>query len=106
MRIDSANIDAIKQKADIAEVVSDHIKLGKQGLNYIGLCPFHDDSTPSLTVNTTKGIYKCFACGATGDVIDFLQKSRCLPINMELRCREKIHLTQLKLSTLKDSPCI
>ena len=74
MRIDSANIDAIKQKANIAEVISDHIKLEKQGQNYIGLCPFHDDSTPSLTVNTTKGIYKCFACGATGDVIDFLQK--------------------------------
>ena len=74
MPIDSVIIDAIKQKADIAEVVSDHIKLEKQGQNYIGLCPFHDDSTPSLTVNTTKGIYKCFACGATGDVIDFLQK--------------------------------
>lgn len=73
MQINSHIIEAIKGKADIAEVIGDYVSLTKRGQNHIGLCPFHSDTTPSLTVNSAKGIYKCFACGASGDVFTFLQ---------------------------------
>lgn len=74
MRIDKQIIEAIKAKADIAEVIGEYVSLTKTGQNYKGLCPFHNDQTPSLTVNSAKGIYKCFACDASGDVFTFLQK--------------------------------
>lgn len=72
MRIASIIIDSIKAKAGIVEVISEYVHLTQKGQNYIGLCPFHSDSTPSLTVSLSKGIYKCFACDASGDVIKFL----------------------------------
>ena len=74
MHISSSIIETIKARADIVEVIGEHVHLTKRGQNYIGLCPFHNDSTPSLTVNSAKGIYKCFACDASGDVIAFLQE--------------------------------
>ena len=73
MRIASKLIETIKARADIVEVIGEYVHLTKKGQNYIGLCPFHSDSTPSLTVSSAKGIYKCFACNASGDVIKFLQ---------------------------------
>ena len=73
MRIASNIIETIKARADIVEVIGEYVHLTKKGQNYIGLCPFHNDSTPSLTVSSAKGIYKCFACDASGDVIKFLQ---------------------------------
>lgn len=73
MRIASNIIDTIKARADIVEVIGEYIPLTKRGQNFIGLCPFHNDTTPSLTVNSAKGIYKCFACDASGDIITFLQ---------------------------------
>lgn len=78
MRIASNIIDTIKARADIVEVIGEYIPLTKRGQNFIGLCPFHNDTTPSLTVNSAKGIYKCFACDASGDIITFLQE--CLKI--------------------------
>ena len=74
MRIASNIIETIKAKADIVEVIGEYVHLTKKGQNYTGLCPFHNDSTPSLTVSSAKGIYKCFACDASGDVIKFLQE--------------------------------
>ena len=74
MRIASNIIETIKAKTDIVEVIGEYIHLTKKGQNYTGLCPFHNDSTPSLTVSSAKGIYKCFACDASGDVITFLQE--------------------------------
>ena len=74
MRIASDIIEAIKAKADIVEVIGEYVPLNKSGQNYKGLCPFHSDTTPSLTVNSAKGIYKCFACDASGDVFTFLQE--------------------------------
>ena len=55
MRIDSSIIETIKAKADIAEVIGDYVSLTKRGQNHIGLCPFHSDTTPSLTVNSARG---------------------------------------------------
>lgn len=94
MRIASNIIDSIKAKADIVEVIGEYVHLTQKGQNYIGLCPFHSDSTPSLTVSPSKGIYKCFACDVSGDVINFLQEHlkisfveavKCWQINMALR---------------------
>ena len=67
-------IDKVLDAANIIEVIGEDITLKKQGVNYIGVCPFHDDKTPSLVVSPAKGIYKCFACGAGGNVFKFLME--------------------------------
>ena len=73
MSIPSTVIDIIKSKADIVEVIGDCVALKKEGHNYKGICPFHSDKSPSLTVSPDKGIYKCFSCGASGDVVKFFE---------------------------------
>lgn len=67
-------INKIKDNSNIVSVIGKSLKLTKHGVNHIGVCPFHADRTPSLTVNQAKGFYKCFACGAAGDVIKFVQE--------------------------------
>jgi len=64
----------IKSRLDIVDVVSEHVILKKSGRNYWGICPFHNEKTPSFSVNPDKGIFKCFGCGAGGDAISFLMK--------------------------------
>ncbi len=64
----------IIDRADIVEVVGDFVKLKKAGTNHKGLCPFHNEKTPSFSVSQVKGIYKCFGCGAGGDSIKFLME--------------------------------
>ena len=68
------NIVRLKEAVDIVDVVGSRVKLTRKGANYLGLCPFHDEKTPSLVVNPTKGIYKCFGCGAGGDCITFIRE--------------------------------
>lgn len=65
--------DRIKDASNIVEVVGSYLSLRKQGVNYVGVCPFHDDKSPSMMVSPVKNMYKCFACGAGGDVIKFVQ---------------------------------
>lgn len=67
-------IQEILETADIVEVVSGHVTLKKAGGNYRGLCPFHNEKTPSFNVNSAKKIFKCFGCGEGGDVIQFKMK--------------------------------
>ena len=67
-------ISLIKDRLDIVEVVSQYVVLKKSGANYWGLCPFHNDKKPSMSVSPSKGIYKCFSCGAGGDALNFLVK--------------------------------
>lgn len=66
-------IEKIKEQADIVKIIGEYIKLEKKGANYMGLCPFHADNHPSLTVSPSKKIYKCFSCGASGNVMTFVQ---------------------------------
>ena len=67
-------IQRIMDAARIEEVVSEFVSLKKRGANYIGCCPFHNEKTPSFNVSPARGIYKCFGCGESGDVVKFLMK--------------------------------
>lgn len=66
-------INEIRNKTDIVEVVSRYVNLTKTGKNYIGVCPFHDDHSPSMSVSPEKQIYTCFSCGASGNVFTLCQ---------------------------------
>jgi DNA primase len=72
--ISKETIDVIKETARIEEVVGDFVMLKRRGVNMLGRCPFHDEKTPSFTVSPTKGIYKCFGCGVSGDSIKFVME--------------------------------
>ena len=65
-------VSLIKDRLDIVDTVSQYVVLKKSGANYWGICPFHNDTRPSMSVSPTKGIYKCFSCGAGGDALNFL----------------------------------
>ncbi|NBC04684.1 MAG: DNA primase [Bacteroidetes bacterium] len=66
--------EEIRAAADIVDVVGDYVKLKKSGSGFVGLCPFHDENTPSFHVNPRLGIYKCFGCGESGDVFNFVME--------------------------------
>lgn len=66
------NIDEIKQAARTLDIVSEFVKLKKQGSDYVGLCPFHNEKTPSFKIPSSKDFYKCFGCGKSGDSFQFL----------------------------------
>jgi len=70
---DNSAVIEVQQANDIVDVISEHVSLKKKGREMVGLCPFHDDHRPSLNVNAAKQIFKCFACGAGGDVFKFVQ---------------------------------
>ncbi len=72
--IDQHTIDRIIAAADITEVVSDFVTLKKRGVNHLGLCPFHNEKTPSFTVSPSKGIFKCFGCGKGGNSVNFIME--------------------------------
>ncbi len=67
-------IQTIIETARIEEVVGDFVNLRKRGVNMLGLCPFHNEKTPSFTVSPTKGIYKCFGCGKAGNSVNFVME--------------------------------
>ena len=72
--ISQSTIQQILSRIDIIEIVGGFIKLKKRGANYLGLCPFHNEKTPSFTVSPSKEIYKCFGCGKSGNTISFLME--------------------------------
>ncbi|MBK9485934.1 MAG: DNA primase [Chitinophagaceae bacterium] len=73
--ISQESIQQIQSRIDIVEIVGSFIKLKKRGANYLGLCPFHNEKTPSFTVSPSKEIYKCFGCGKSGNSISFLMEA-------------------------------
>jgi len=73
-RISQETIDRIRNSADIVDVVSQYVNLKKRGRNFFGLCPFHDERTPSFSVAPEKEIYHCFGCGAGGSVFNFIME--------------------------------
>src|SRR4030067_3230781 len=75
MRVSKGEIEAIKREHDLREVIESYgVTLKKKGSNYVGLCPFHKEKTPSFTVNPKTNLYHCFGCNAGGDVIGFICK--------------------------------
>ena len=72
--IDHATIERILDTAEIVDVVSDFVTLRKRGVNMLGLCPFHNEKTPSFTVSPAKGIFKCFGCGKGGNSVNFIME--------------------------------
>lgn len=67
-------LDEIRDRADIVDLIGEYVDLKRSGSNYIGLCPFHSEKTPSFSVSPSKSIFKCFGCGVGGDVITFVMK--------------------------------
>jgi len=73
-RLHPRTIEAVKERADIVDVVGEHVVLKKKGREFVGLCPFHDDKSPSMTVSPAKQFYYCFSCGAGGNSLKFLME--------------------------------
>lgn len=71
--IDESKINEIRNSVDIVDVIKDYVQLEGKGKNYFGICPFHDDNHPSMSVSQDKQIYKCFSCGAAGNVFKFIE---------------------------------
>ena len=71
--IDNNTLNEIRNNLDIVDVISNYLPLASKGKNYFGVCPFHDDHSPSMSVSKEKQIYTCFSCGATGNVFKFIQ---------------------------------
>ena len=67
-------LDEIRDRADIVDLIGEYVDLKRSGSNYMGLCPFHSEKTPSFSVSPSKSIFKCFGCGVGGDVITFIMK--------------------------------
>jgi DNA primase len=73
-RLHPDTIEEVRQRADIVDVISEHVVLRKRGKDYLGSCPFHDEKTPSFSVSPTKQLYYCFGCNAGGNAIKFLME--------------------------------
>lgn len=84
-RIDQETVQKILDAADIVDVVSDFVKLRRSGANYKGLCPFHDERTPSFSVNKARNICKCFSCGKGGSPVNFIMEHEQLSYQEALR---------------------
>ncbi len=82
-------VDEIKSKLDIVDIVEEKLRLEKRGKNYVGLCPFHQEKTPSFNVSPDKQIYKCFGCGVSGDMFSFVMQSENLSFKEALNMLAK-----------------
>lgn len=97
------DVQEVKTRADIVSVISRYVKLKKAGRNYMGLCPFHGEKTPSFNVNPALGIFKCFGCGKAGDVIKFIEEIEHLEFPQALeKLAEEVGVTLHK----NDDPAV
>ncbi len=98
-RLHPDTIEEVRQRADIVEVVSEHVVLRKTGREFVGLCPFHDDKSPSMSVSPAKQFYYCFSCGAGGNAIKFLMelgKRSFADVVLELAKRYQVPIRTLE----------
>ncbi len=100
--IDQATVDKIIDSANILEVVSDFVTLRKRGVNYVGLCPFHDEKTPSFSVSPSKGICKCFSCGKGGSAVHFIMEHEQLSYYEALKYLAKKYNIEIEERELSD----
>src|ERR1700682_315802 len=100
--ISQQTIQQILSRIDIVDIIGGFVKLKKRGTNYLGLCPFHNEKTPSFTVSPSKEIYKCFGCGRSGNAIGFLMEHEKYSYVEALRWlakRYNIEIEETELST-------
>ncbi len=100
--IDRPTVERILDAAEIVDVVSDFVTLRKRGVNYVGLCPFHDDKTPSFYVSPAKGLCKCFSCGKGGTPVHFIMEHEQLSYPEALRWLAKKYSIEIKERELTD----
>ena len=100
--IDKLTVEKIYNAAQIVDVVSDFVTLKKRGVNYVGLCPFHEDSSPSFYVSPSKNICKCFACGEGGTSVQFIMKHEQVSYTEALRYLAKKYHVEIKERELSD----
>lgn len=100
--IDQATIERIIDTAQIVDVVSDFVSLKRRGANYIGLCPFHNEKTPSFSVSATKNICKCFSCGKGGNPVHFIMEHEQLSFFEALKYLAKKYNIEIKERELSD----
>ncbi|MDR2009834.1 MAG: DNA primase [Bacteroidales bacterium] len=114
--IDHLTVEKILDTAEIVDVIQDFVNLRRRGVNYMGLCPFHNEKTPSFTVSPSKGIFKCFGCGKGGNAVNFVMEHEHISYPEALRYLAKKYGIEVeerelseeekKLSTEKDSLAI
>lgn len=102
-RIDRETVQRILDTADIVDVVSDFVTLKRRGANFIGLCPFHSERTPSFSVSRAKGICKCFSCGKGGSPVNFLMELEQMSFNDALRYLAKKYNIEIKESEVSEA---
>lgn len=102
MKIDPQTVQRILDSADIVEVVSDFVSLKRRGANYVGLCPFHNERTPSFSVSKSKGICKCFSCGKGGSPVNFLMELEQISYQEALRYLAKKYNIEIRERELTD----
>ncbi len=102
-RIDQETVNRILDTADIVEVVSDFVKLKRRGANYIGLCPFHNERTPSFSVSKAKGLCKCFSCGKGGSAVGFIMELEQMTYVEALRYLAAKYNIEIKEKELTDA---
>ena len=100
--IDRATVDKIMDAVNIVDVVGEFVNLRKSGVNYKGLCPFHDDKTPSFMVSPARQICKCFSCGEGGNAVNFLMKHEQITYPEALRWLAKKYNIEIKERELTD----
>ena len=100
--IDRATVDKIMEATNIVDVVGEFVNLRKAGVNYKGLCPFHDDKTPSFMVSPARQICKCFSCGEGGNAVNFLMKHEQITYPEALRWLAKKYNIEIKERELTD----
>lgn len=100
--IDKATVAKILDAADIVEVVSDFVSLRRRGANYIGLCPFHNEKTPSFSVSKAKGICHCFSCGKGGSPVNFVMEHELLSYYEALKYLAKKYHIEVKEKEMTD----
>lgn len=100
--IDQITINKVRDAAQILDVVSEYVTLRRRGQNYLGLCPFHADKTPSFSVSPSKNFCKCFACGEGGDPVHFLMKHEQISYMEAIRMLAKRYGIEIKERELTD----
>ena len=105
--MDNTNvINEIRSKTDIVDIISSYLPLTQKGKNFFGVCPFHDDTNPSMSVSREKQIYRCFSCGASGNVFTFVADFEKISFTEAVRLLgEKVGInigTNINVSNKKD----